>query len=40
MIYLLLGIALFVGIVLGVQFMRRRRIRRMTSTRHDYYRKH
>lgn len=40
MIYLLLGIALFVGIVLGVQFTRRRRIRRMTSTRHDYYRKH
>lgn len=39
MIYLLLGIALFVGIILGVQFMRRRRIRRMTSSRHDYYRK-
>lgn len=39
MIYLLLGIALFVGIILGVQFTRRRRIRRMTSSRHDYYRK-
>lgn len=39
MIYLLLGIAVFVGIILGVQFTRRRRIRRMTSTRHDYYRK-
>ena len=39
MIYLILGKVLIVAIILGVQFSRRRRIRRMTSTRHDYYRK-
>lgn len=39
MIYLILGIAAFVAIILGVQFSRRRRIHRMTSTRRDYYRK-
>ncbi len=39
MYLILIAVVLFVAILLGVQFLRRRRIRRMTSSRHDYYRR-